>query len=273
MRRQTVTSPLGRLALEGALCAAGFTAVTWPLLAWYRAAGAGGKLGIAIVVAGGYAGVYAAAVRWVEARQVSELTARNAPQALVGLALGASLVTITVGCVAALGGYRVVAIAPMAGLVGRIGPSLHAAVWEELVFRGLLFRSLEQWTGTTRALALSAMVFGGMHTAVDHGSFASGLAVALEAGVLLAVAFTATRTLWLPIGMHFGWNLTLGGVFGSAVSGTAVPAVLVSAIDGPTWLTGGPFGLEASVPAVVVCLAATTAFWRYGQIASREGCR
>jgi hypothetical protein len=117
-------------------------------------------------------------------------------------------------------------------------------------------------------LASSAIVFGAMHAVVDHGSLASGIAVALEAGVLLSLAFWASRTLWLPIGLHFGWNVTLGGVFGGAVSGSSVPGVVVPEIVGPTWLTGGAFGLEASVPAVLVCLAASAAFWRYGQRSS-----
>jgi hypothetical protein len=68
----------------------------------------------------------------------------------------------------------------------------------------------------------------------------------------------------VPIGVHFGWNLTLGGVFGSAVSGSDVPSVLESVIAGPSWLTGGSFGLEGSVPAVIVCGLASVAWWRAG---------
>lgn len=60
-------------------------------------------------------------------------------------------------------------------------------------------------------------------------------------------------------------ELTLGGVFGSAVSGDAVPSVLVAQWSGPTWLTGGAFGLEASVLAVAVCSTASLALWRLGR--------
>lgn len=263
--------PLSRLALEGALCAAGFAAVTLPLLAGYRATGVSGRLGLALLAACGYLAVYGFVVGRVEGRPVHELGLRRTSRVLLGLGIGAALVTMTVACLAALGGYRVTATAPIAGLIARVGPSVHAAVWEELAFRGLLYRCLADWLGTRRALAASALVFGAMHGILDNGSVVSGVAVALEAGVLLSLAFWATRDLWLPIGMHAGWNLTLGGVFGSAVSGSPVPGVIVPAIEGPVWLTGGPFGLEASVPAVLICLAASAAFWRAGRKSRHTG--
>lgn len=262
--------PLSRLAIEGALCAAGFVAITLPLLALYRLTGVGARLGLALLAAGGYLAVYRLVVGRLEARPVRELRPRRAPRVLLGLAIGAVLVSLTVACVAALGGYRVTAITPIAGLLARIGPSIHSAVWEELAFRGLLYRCLADWRGTRWAVFASALVFGALHGVLDNGSIASAAAVALEAGVLLSLAFWATGDLWIPIGMHAGWNLTLGGVFGSAVSGSSVPGVLVPAVAGPDWLTGGAFGLEASAPAVLICLAASVAFWFLGRLPTRE---
>jgi hypothetical protein len=74
--------------------------------------------------------------------------------------------------------------------------------------------------------------------------------------VLLAAAYAFTRRLWLPIGIHFAWNFTQGGVFGVAVSGNDIPGLLQGRLSGPVWLSGGAFGAEASVVAVVLCLAA-----------------
>lgn len=262
--RRWARHPLRRLVVEIALCAAGFAAVTLPLLAGYRDAGVAGRLALAVAAACGYLVTYSVVVGAVEARPVEEIRLRGVHTAALGIAIGAALVTVTVGAVAALGGYRVVATTPIAGLMARVGPSVHAAVWEELVFRGLLFRCLSEWLGPRAALLASALAFGGMHGVLDNGSLGSALAVAVEAGVLLSVAFWVTRGLWLPIGMHAGWNLTLGGVFGSAVSGSVVPGILVPAMAGPTWLTGGRFGLEASLPAVLVCLTASALLWRCG---------
>jgi hypothetical protein len=62
-----------------------------------------------------------------------------------------------------------------------------------------------------------------------------------------------TRRLWLPIGIHAGWNFTEGGVFGAAESGTAPHGWLQSTTSGPAWLSGGDFGPEASVVTVMIC--------------------
>ena len=83
-------------------------------------------------------------------------------------------------------------------------------------------------------------------------------AIALEAGVLLAASFAVSRNLWLPIGMHFGWNFTEGGVFGASVSGSGKGIAKVS-LSGPYLMTGGAFGPEAPVVAVAVCLLAAFA--------------
>lgn len=256
---------MARLGLEAALCAIGFAVVTAVLLAAYRNAAAGwAKLALAALASIGLVAVYAAVTRLVEARPILEVTPRLASRFLIGAVVGAALVTMTVALAAVAGGYRILGTAPISGLIARVGPSLHSATWEELAFRGLLFRCLADWVGAGRAVAASALVFGAMHGVGDNGTVWSATAVAIEAGVLLSLAFRATGELWFPIGMHFGWNLTLGGVFGSAVSGNPVPSVLVAQWSGPPWLTGGAFGLEASVLAVAVCSTASVVFWRLG---------
>ncbi len=134
---------------------------------------------------------------------------------------------------------------------------LIGALVEELLFRGVLFRLIEKVTGTWIALALSAVLFGAIHIANPHATFFSSLAIALEAGVLLAFAYVLTRSLWFAIGIHWGWNLFEGPIFGTQVSGGQFTATVFHAnMRGPTWLTGGSFGPEAGVVALVVCLAA-----------------
>lgn len=250
------------LLLEVLLVALGFALVTIVAVAAYAEVGVTGRLVLAALAGAGMSAVYIGTVGWVEARPVSELAWRRAGRVLIGALVGAGLVTATVLLVAGLGGYRISGANPLGVLLARVGPSLHSAVWEELVFRGLLFRWLMSWWGGARAVAVSAVIFGGLHGVLEHGSVWSAVAVALEAGVLLSMAYWVGGDLWLPIGMHFGWNLTLGGVFGSAVSGASAPSVLVAATKGPAWLTGGAFGIEASIPAVVVCVLASGVFWR-----------
>jgi hypothetical protein len=86
------------------------------------------------------------------------------------------------------------------------------------------------------------------------------VAIALEAGVLLGAAFVVTRNLWFPIALHFAWNFCEGPIFGTQVSGGVLTTSLfTSHVSGPVWLTGGRFGPEAGVPAIVIGLIASVA--------------
>jgi uncharacterized protein len=104
------------------------------------------------------------------------------------------------------------------------------------------------------------VVFGLLHLLNAHASLQGAVAIMLEAGVLLAGAYLMTRRLWLPIGIHIGWNFTQGGVFGVAVSGTPATGVLRGVLSGPSWLSGGIFGAEASIVAVIIGLIAAGTF-------------
>jgi hypothetical protein len=81
----------------------------------------------------------------------------------------------------------------------------------------------------------------------------AAIAIMVEAGVFLSAAYMLTRRLWLPIGIHAGWNFAQGGIFGVSVSGTGATGILQSTLTGPVWLSGGEFGAEASVVAIAIC--------------------
>lgn len=93
------------------------------------------------------------------------------------------------------------------------------------------------------------------------------------AGVLLGAAYMYSRRLWMPIGVHAGWNFTEGGIFGASVSGGQAHGLLVSHFQGPEVLTGARFGPEASLVAVAACLMVAVAFLvlaiRRGQLVPR----
>jgi hypothetical protein len=120
---------------------------------------------------------------------------------------------------------------------------------------------VEDWLGSWPALVLTASLFGASHLLNPHASPWGAVAIAVEAGAMLAAAYVATRTLWLPIGLHSAWNFAEGGIFGMSVSGTDQPrGLLQSTLSGSTWVTGGDFGPEASVFSVLVCSTVTAAF-------------
>ena len=203
-------------------------------------------------------GVYALLVRWIERRRARELApVRGLPLVIGGAIFGFAILCAVYFVLWAMGiahwqGMTGVAIAASAVFMAAI-----SAVGEELIMRGGVFRILEDSFGTIVALTLSAALFGLLH-AFNHGATTvSTVAIALEAGVLLGAAYAATRNLWFPIGLHFGWNFTEGGIFGAAVSGFNTGKGVVSMpLSGSDLLTGGTFGPEASVVSIAVGLLA-----------------
>lgn len=197
--------------------------------------------------------VYVGMIRLTERRKVAELSPRGAVPGLVrGSLIGLVFFAVVIGTIAAAGGYHVLGIGSPAAMIGIAGFMAAAAVTEELAFRGVLFRVVEERAGTAVALVGSSLVFGGMHLINPDATVWGALAIAIEAGSMLAAAFVATRKLWLPIGLHLAWNFAESGIFGAEVSGDgSSQGLLHSVTSGPVLLTGGEFGPEASLAAVI----------------------
>lgn len=206
--------------------------------------------------------VYARVVRWSEHRAPVEVAAKGSAAALGrGVLIGVAMFAAVIVNIAFVGGYRIDGLGSPAGAAGLLGFMAAAAVTEELIFRGILFRIVEERTGTWVALALTGVVFGLSHLANEHASLWGAIAIAIEAGGMLAAAYAATRTLWVPIGVHFGWNFAAAGIFGTEVSGNGASQGLLHGVtSGSALLTGGEFGPEASPYAVVFGLLLTVVF-------------
>lgn len=201
-------------------------------------------------------GAYALYTRWLERRTPHEFGRVGALSELAaGMLIGAALVGVSVGMLALLGMYRITGTREWSVIVVPLCIALASGTIEEIVMRGVLFRLLEESLGTWIALAISAAVFGGLHLANPGATPQAAIAISFEAGIMLAAAYVLTRRLWLAIGIHAAWNFTQGGIFSVAVSGFPLKGVFVSEVSGPEWLTGGAFGVEASVIAFAVCTA------------------
>lgn len=200
---------------------------------------------------------YALYTRWVERRGASEFGRAGAVRELAaGVVVGAALFSAVVGVQALFGAYRITGVRDdLAVMVIPLCVSFAAAAIEEIVFRGVIFRLLEESLGTWIALAISAALFGLGHWSSPHASAFTAIAIALEAGVMLAAAYVLTRRLWLAIGIHAAWNFTQSGIFGVPTSGIPMNGIFVGSLSGPAWLSGGAFGAEASVVAVALCTA------------------
>jgi membrane protease YdiL (CAAX protease family) len=206
--------------------------------------------------------VYRWVVRRTERRPVTEVSREGAGTAIGrGALLGVALFAAVIANIAFLGDYEVNGLGSATSAVGLLGFMAAAAVREELLFRGILFRVIEERTGTWIALALTGTLFGLSHLFNPHASLWGAIAIAIEAGGMLGAAYAATRKLWVPIGLHFGWNFAASGIFSTDVSGTDTQkGILDSAISGSQLVTGGDFGPEGSLFSVLFGVVLMVAF-------------
>jgi hypothetical protein len=210
---------------------------------------------VALAIAG--FAVYYAYASWIEQRPVSELALPGMGWELgIGLVIGAGLYAVCELSLMALGLYRIDGLNPWSFMIPAIAMAISSGVFEELLFRGVVFRSVETWLGSWAALVISSLVFGLTHLINPQGTLEGALFIAVEAGVLLAAAFMLTRRLWLSIGFHIAWNYTQSAIFSGIVSGNdAAQGLIRSTVSGPDLLTGGSFGVESSVIALFLCTA------------------
>ncbi len=168
-------------------------------------------------------------------------------QLFVGLALvtarGVSYHGITLGVKQAL-----------VGILATGGLLVLAAAFEEIAFRGYGFQRLVEAVGPLGAVAVFSVLFGVTHRSNPSATPLSTINTVL-AGVLLSVAYLKTRALWLPIGLHWAWNFTMGAILSLPVSGIRLgPTLLKVETTRAIWLTGGAYGPEGGVVVTAACL-------------------
>jgi membrane protease YdiL (CAAX protease family) len=208
--------------------------------------------------------------RWLEGERDHEFTLPGAgKEAGAGVLAGFLLFSLVTGLVALLGGIEVTGVRSFGDTQfwTWAGLGIASGIVEETLFRGVLLRQLEKLVGTWWALAATSFVFGAVHMTNTDATLVGAVSIMVEAGILLGAAYLYTRRLWLAAGMHAAWNFTQAWVFSVPVSGTGQPiGILVTERHGPEWLTGGKFGLEASMAAVFVAtLAGVFLLWKAHQ--------
>jgi hypothetical protein len=137
-----------------------------------------------------------------------------------------------------------------------------AAAAEEAVFRGYAFQALVQGVGVWPAMLASSALFAYLH-AGNPNVTPGALANIFLAGVMLAVAYLRTRSLWFATAVHLGWNWTMASLLDFPVSGLVRDMPLYTAREtGPDWVTGGSFGPEAGIAASLTIVLGTVWMWR-----------
>lgn len=204
--------------------------------------------------------VYVGFVRVVERRPVSELSPQGMGRELgIGMLLGAGLYTICILILILLGVYRIEGLGSWHILLALLWFALSSSFFEELLFRGVLFRISQEVFGSWAAVLVSSLAFGLIHLNNPGATYKGVLFIAAGAGVVLAGAYMLTGRLWMSMGFHMAWNYTQAAIFPVHVSGSGTSEALVKAsISGPDFLTGGVYGMESSVVSLAV-LSATGA--------------
>lgn len=142
---------------------------------------------------------------------------------------------------------------------------LSVVIAEELLFRGFIFQRLIESFGTWPAQLLIGSLF--LLTHLGNPGMAGSVKVLASinifiASILFGIAYIKTRSLAMPIGIHFMANVMQGNILGFGVSGEKENSLLIPISDtAPTWITGGAFGLEASMVGLVTLTILTT--WLY----------
>ncbi len=199
--------------------------------------------------------IYVGFARFIERREPTDLALPGFGRELgIGMLIGAGLYTVCVLILMVLGIYKVVGISPLSAMLPALPLALSSGFLEELLFRGALFRIVEEWLGSWVALIVSSVTFGFVHMMNPDATLTGAIFITVEAGILLAAAYMVTRRLWMSIGFHMAWNYTQSAVFSGIVSGGfSEPGLIRPVIVGPDYLTGGSFGLEASLTAFLLC--------------------
>lgn len=246
---------LALLMYAGAQMAGDISAIDW--VNWI----------IAIAVSAAMIALYAVFVKWFEKHPARDIPrSKLVGDTAKGLAVGAVFMAAVVLVMMAFGLYRITGAGtdrPLA-IISAFFLFLYVGVGEEILFRGVLFRWIDEKWGFVAALTVSALLFGAMHYGQPGATWWSSLAIAIEAGLLLGAAYKYSGTLWLPIGIHWAWNFVQGNVFGFQVSGgNAGKSLLQATVNGPDCLTGGAFGAEASIITVILGLGLSVWYlWR-----------
>ena len=194
--------------------------------------------------------------RVVEQRKTFEITGKSGLREFgLGALISLGIVGFMILLMAGLGYYRIDHFDSPRILINRLFHFGMAAFLEELLFRAILFKLIEEWCGSWIALVTVGILFGFGHIINPNATFWTSLGLVISDSFLLAGAYMLTRRIWMVWGLHMSWNFFQAAVFGMPNSGKTFTSWIIPTIHGPGWITGGSFGIEASYIQIVISLA------------------
>jgi membrane protease YdiL (CAAX protease family) len=194
-----------------------------------------------------------------EKRTITEFSNKGmAKYIITGVIIGVLLQCLTILVITINGSFEIVSINPISDMIIPFTVAFSVAIFEEILIRGIIFRIVEEKLGSYISLLITAIIFGALHLANPNSTLFSGLCVGIEAGFLMGVAYIYARNLWFPIAIHFAWNFMQSGIFGAITSGNEkTSSLLTTKITGSQLFTGGEFGPEGTIQAVIFCSLAS----------------
>ncbi len=133
---------------------------------------------------------------------------------------------------------------------------------EELLYRGYILQTLTSGLNLIWALLITSIYFGIEHLSNPNSSWMA-VAGIFFIGLFFAYGYLRTSQLWLPIGIHIGWNFFQNAVFGLPVSGFDRPGLFRITVSGPDLWTGGAFGPEAGLIIFPICFLGALLIYMY----------
>lgn len=193
-----------------------------------------------------------------EKRAITEFSTKGiAKNILIGSGIGVLLQSLTILLIMASCDFEIVAVNRLSDMIIPFTIAFSVAIFEEILIRGIIFRIVEEKLGSYISLGISAIIFGALHLANPNSTITSGLCVGIEAGLLMGAAYIYARNLWFPIAIHFAWNFMQSGIFGAVTSGNEKTSSFLSTkITGNQLITGGEFGPEGTIQAILFCILA-----------------
>jgi membrane protease YdiL (CAAX protease family) len=189
--------------------------------------------------------------RYYEKRKITELSAKQLPKEFIGgFILGFSILSLVILILYFFGYYKAIGISDYSFLLAPFSFLVIAALFEEVFFRLIAYRILEEWLGTYWALFVIVILFTVPHLFNNHVSVLVVLTILLFS-FAVAIMYTYTRRLWLPFAFHLGWNFAQP-FYGSNLSGEeGIGSLIKARFQGPAVFNGSAFGIEGSIFTVI----------------------
>ena len=190
-----------------------------------------------------------------EKREIGEFSSKGIKKnILLGLLIGTALQGLTILVICVWGKFQIISINPFSYIITPFAVAFSVAIFEEILLRGIVFRIIEEKLGSYISLAISAIIFGAAHLLNPDSSLISTLCIGIV-GFMFGAAYIYSRSLWLPIAIHFSWNFVQSGIFGAITSGNEKTSSLFNTnISGDNLITGGAFGPEGTIQATIFWL-------------------